>query len=465
MENASYSGNPFDVIATVTFEHQGSSKSHTTEMFHDGDDTWKFRFTGTRMGTWNFTTSSDDPELDGHSGSVEVAPNSDSDTYGFVTNVGDKWARQMGNSGAVEPFVPHFRETFEYEPSLSEYTDTFINNHLDVRMGEEGFNGVRISVYARWVDSELSSYAWPDTPKENPDPASFEALERLIEEIHSRGGVLHIWYVGDCFRDQCIQAGFGDNGASTDGERRILRYIAARLGPVPGWIMGYGYDNDEHVSTAALQDWGSYLRNHMGWNHYLGARDQTGGGTAYTFWPEANFYSHGQYSNGVDNSTVRDLFENTTDKTHSFDERWYKSRLGSEKAILRQLWTMNMAGGASAIWGWQGNANDHPYPHPEWFKTFFTFWENRFLSDMTPDNNLTDGYALTDASGKHFVVYKEDTSSIQIDLSGMNGSQPAVAVDTQRPYQEIDLGTLDPATQTISLPHSSDWAIAVGQFD
>ena len=70
VENASYSGNPFDVIATVTFEHQGSSKSHTTEMFHDGDDTWKFRFTGTRMGTWNFTTSSDDPELDGHSGSV-----------------------------------------------------------------------------------------------------------------------------------------------------------------------------------------------------------------------------------------------------------------------------------------------------------------------------------------------------------------------------------------------------------
>jgi len=35
LNNSSFSGNPYDLVATVTFKHQGTGASHTTEMFYE----------------------------------------------------------------------------------------------------------------------------------------------------------------------------------------------------------------------------------------------------------------------------------------------------------------------------------------------------------------------------------------------------------------------------------------------
>ena len=51
------------------------------------------------------------------------------------------------------------------------------------------------------------------------------------------------------------------------------------------------------------------------------------------------------------------------------------------------------------------------------------------------------------------------------DLLKMKGSQPAVAVDTQKVYKEIDLGMLNPGKHNWKAPYESDWAIAVGQYE
>jgi len=92
VKNVSHSGNPFDVPATATFTHTGTGQKHTTEMFYDGDDTWRFRFTGTRTGKWTFETSSNMPELDGHAGAVTVTANPNRNVKGFLTHVGNKYA-------------------------------------------------------------------------------------------------------------------------------------------------------------------------------------------------------------------------------------------------------------------------------------------------------------------------------------------------------------------------------------
>ncbi len=52
LTNPTWSDNPFDLVATVTFVH--AKETRTTEMFYVGDNTWKFRFTGTRTGVWYF---------------------------------------------------------------------------------------------------------------------------------------------------------------------------------------------------------------------------------------------------------------------------------------------------------------------------------------------------------------------------------------------------------------------------
>jgi len=88
LTNTTWSENPFDLVATVTFVH--AKETRTTEMFYVGDNTWKFRFTGTRTGLWNFSTASPDSDLDGTTGSVTVTPRPHVGMKGFLTHVGNK---------------------------------------------------------------------------------------------------------------------------------------------------------------------------------------------------------------------------------------------------------------------------------------------------------------------------------------------------------------------------------------
>lgn len=105
VENASHSGNPFDVPATVTFTHDDSGQERTTEMFYDGNDTWRFRFTGTRAGKWTFETSSSVSGLNGHTGSVVVTGNRDPKIKGFLTHVGNKYAIQVGDETDLRGYL------------------------------------------------------------------------------------------------------------------------------------------------------------------------------------------------------------------------------------------------------------------------------------------------------------------------------------------------------------------------
>jgi hypothetical protein len=80
--------------------------------------------------------------------------------------------------------------------------------------------------------------------------------------------------------------------------------------------------------------------------------------------------------------------------------------------------------------------------------------------------SLSDGFVLarTGKNGAQYIFYRDEADSLRLDLRGMGGEQRAVAVDTRRPYEEIDLGALPPREQTWQAPNRSDWAIAVGEF-
>ncbi|MCB9249860.1 MAG: DUF5060 domain-containing protein [Ignavibacteriales bacterium] len=96
--NSSFSGNPFDLISNVTFIHQPTNKVITTQMFYDGNNTWKFRFTGTRLGLWKYYSVSSDEELNGINGEVNIIENTSTNKYGFLTNVGNKFAIQISEN-------------------------------------------------------------------------------------------------------------------------------------------------------------------------------------------------------------------------------------------------------------------------------------------------------------------------------------------------------------------------------
>ena len=467
-------GNPFDVVATVTFAHQGSSEKRTTEMFYDGGTKWKFRFTGTRAGEWKFVSKSKVTGLNGLTGSVTVEENRNPKAKGFVTNVGNRFAVQVKDGSDLRGYVfnaymsrvkhPAFLDEFGSElggvekAARAYFADAMAN----------GFEIIFVHVNNNWFKFGAKKHS--EHKSENPDPAAFRVLERIITTVHRMGGRVHIWAWGDESRKWTPRGVPG--GINGQVDRRLQRYIAARLGPVAGWTMGYGFDLHEWVKAEQVNTWAEYLHKHFGWQHLLSARGQRLKGPY-------NVNSYDGFGRGVPLTTtshgpadyqeiVEDL-EGDVKRAHLYEERHSYKRSGFKldmDGTRRLLWWESMAGGMGGFFGFYPDS-PHPYPNPQQLRTHYAFWHDngRFLLDMERANKLTDGgYVLKAADKKHHVFYKEGASSIRMDLSGMAGEQPGIAVDTKKAYREIGLGVLDRKEQVWRPPYRSDWAIAVGNF-
>ena len=63
---------------------------------------------------------------------------------------------------------------------------------------------------------------------------------------------------------------------------------------------------------------------------------------------------------------------------------------------------------------------------------------------MVHDNIITDGVCLKDCQKAHYIFYKENTASVEMDLPAMPKAQKAIAVDTKKPYSEILIGRFTP---------------------
>ncbi len=452
-QNPSCSGNPFDLVAGASFTHASSGRTIQTELFYDGGTIWKLRFTGTHVGRWSFITESTDPELDGLEGEIQVGPNPG--VPGFLTNYGSKW----GRLGTDQAFVPQYVMYCD----LPNFYDNpgRIDADIQTFFVEHGFNGFHIAVLCRWFDFDKLRSHEIASSSPNPDPRTFEAIELLLQKVHAAGGVVHIWAWGDEQRRMTPKK-WGLNGKV---DRRLQRYICARLGPLPGWSMGYGWDLQEWAKDKDLRIWHEYMHRHLGWFHFLGGRapdlTQICDGLDYSSYqqhrPDYDIYvkAIGQYPKKP--TFLEDRFRVRKDVYPKKDYDFDMTRRG--------LWHSTMAGGAANIWGNlldpRSDGMSHPYPNKKQILTWSKFWKGRFRKELVRDNSLTDGVCLK-VPGKLLIFYKEDTDSIEMNLSELPGRVRGIAVNTRQSYEEIDIEGLQAKPgQTFKAPGHSDWAVAV----
>ncbi|MGD8237668.1 MAG: DUF5060 domain-containing protein [Armatimonadota bacterium] len=476
LTNPSYPGNPFDLIAKATFIHKGTDRRHVTEMFYVGDKGWSFRFTGTATGQWSFTTSSDDPDLDGHAGEVSVLPNDDPTIKGFLTHRGSRYAIRTGNDGRLEGYLFNVymnQQDFAMQhrqdkPGPIEDRERVDDYFSDAR--ETGFDVV--FYFLTHHVFRLGAVQAHEHDSVNPDLRTFANLDYIVRYSHQRGGRVHFWCWGDAARRQTpARLPGGINGPV---DRRLQRYIAARLGPLPGWSMGYGYDLHEWTTAEQVRAWADYLHGHMGWQHLLSARGQVLDGPG-------NISSYDGFGRDVPLHTTRhgpadygeiaEDLEGDTARPHLYEERHTYQRDGFDLDMdgsRRLIWRLAMAGGMGGFFGYYSQWFNRwgpfkgKYPNPEQFRTHRAFWRGRFLLDMERRNDLTDGHCLASPGSEHYVFYREQASSIWMDLSSALRPLPAVAIDTRAEYEKIALGALQATPQTWNAPRESDWAVAVG---
>jgi len=505
LTNPTWSGNPFDLVATVTLAH--AKEVRTTEMFYAGGDTWKFRFTGTRTGTWSVSTSSNDPDLDGHTGSVTISARARSDIKGFLTNAGNKYAIMEEDVGDLKGYVyqvfmnqQDFEQQHEHRsrilghPSRTGLIADYWNNTRD-----NGFNIYFFAVFYSWfrmgalsIDDFASN---SDADLDLPDLRLFETLEFAIKYAHERGGRTHIWAWGDNDRKQTPNH-LGD-GFRGKRHRRLIRYIAARLGPLPGWTMNFGFDTIEMPNAEADGAWWADQMNRtIGWRHILTSRgwdNESLGAHSYAGFGGNPYDLETSDKGPADYREIKEDLEARKDKPSVYEERhtynrwqcWPASvsdpnRL-SETGCRRLIWWETMAGGMGGFFGHfsdrfneygpfqaNGPCGYHPDSLKRAFRTHREFWKNgRLRLNMSSDNSRVSGamgYCLVASDNKHFVFFAEDTDSVTVDLNGMPGSQSVMSVDGRMDYCENNMGKLPAGVHTIVLGRTSDWVLAVGEF-
>jgi len=456
-QNAGHKGNPFDLVAKAYFTHRQSGRKIVTELFYTTGNTWTLRFTGTLTGQWQFTTQSSDSALNGRTGQINILPNPG--VPGFITNFGGKWGR-LGTNEAFSPQYVMYTspDVFYNKPDrIDADVRTFLLDH--------GFSGVNIWVACRWFDLEKSRSGEIAASDPNPDPRTFDAIELLIKKVYAAGGVTHIWAWGDEQRRMTPKR-WGLNGKI---DQRLQRYICARLGPLPGWSMCYGWDLQEWVESKDLQTWHEHMHKHLGWHHYLGARA-----------PDLEqIYTGLDYSSYQQHRPDYDIYvkaiEQFPDRPTFLEDRFrvrtgvYPKKDYDFEMTRRGLWRATMAGGAANIWGNllapRPDGMSHPYPNKDQIRTWSQFWKDRFKKEMIRDNSLTDGHCFG-VPGKLLVFYKEDTESIAMNLAELPTALAAIAVDTRKAYKEIRLPRVEPrADERFKAPHRSDWAVAVQAKD
>ena len=490
-----YTGNPFDVRATVTFRHWETGVQRTTEMYYDGKGRWKFRFPGTRAGYWTHHTTSDLPGLDGHSGGIDVHENEDEVVKGFLTHVGNKYAIQGRDETDLHGYlfnvymgrVEHPAYLEEFGSGREEVKKKALAYLADARYN--GFEIIFVHVNNNWFKFGVRRHDEHDSV--NPDPQAFEILETIIQTVHEAGGRVHLWAWGDESRKWTPRGVPG--GINGEADRRLQRYIAARLGPLPGWTMGYGFDLHEWTNGAELNAWAQYLHAHMGWQHLLCAR-------GYPLHGPYNVNSYDGFGRDVPLATTRhgpqnyeeiveDLSSDVT-KPHLYEERHSYRREGFNldmDGTRRLLWWEAMAGGMGGFFGFYPDS-PHPYPNPEQLRMHYDFWHKggRFLLDMQRANELSEGHPVADhrpvnerpknrcvlwsASNSSGVFYWENAYIVDVDLPSGTTPLPIWDFDTRRTLESSRrwLKTCPPVGGRFGFfldePKYSDRVLAIGDF-
>lgn len=513
VRNVSFEGNPFDLDATVLFTHDESNKQIRTGMYYDGDDTWRFRFNGSLPGKWTFYSDSADGELSNVFGEVDVQHAEVAN--GFLTSYGSKYARQAGDADTLkaQPYVVYMNLRSEGEsqnPGFGSFDDLVGDwggaSNASKRLAyinqakAHGANAVFLPVNNQWFQN--GALGWNEHSSTDPDRAVFSAIEDLVSDAHREGVQVHIWAWGDDANHRRWTPVGVDGGINGPADRRVQRYIADRLGPLPGWTMGYGFDLFEWASQGQVSEWANFLTDRMGWDHLLAARglpllgaDGLESSAPPTFLDSyASFRRPFQIlqtdSNDVSSAddggpdSYPEAYEDIQndlarpviyEERHTYQREWHRTAwpTTNQDGTRRLLWWWTMAGGAGGWIGFYPTGNQGlgvgPYPQPEQFRTHAEFWRDRLQLDMQPDNSLTAGasqqqYAMRSPATGEIVVFAEATDAIQLQIEHLSENFHAVLIDAEAAYAEIDLGLIDSDQFVLDLSEYGrprDWVLSL----
>lgn len=402
--------------AVVTITHE-SGIAHFSTVFRRGHANF-FRFTPSAQGEWNST--------DGQS--LKVDSPRPAYAHGFVINQSGKWAR----SATGQVFVPQYVMYDGGDPAAA--INEFVVGH--------GFTGLHIP--------NLRHFArFP------------EYFEEVVLKTYRAGGSTHFWIWGDEQR-RLTPAHYPNAVDDAGSVTELYELIAARLGPLPGWTVGFGFDLFEWLDEEDVDAYRDVMRQRTSYEHMLGARGfknryQTVIENAdYASW-EWHRPGYDDYLDHVERAGGIPAF--SEDRFRIRDSIQHAAKDYDEALTVAGLWDSLLAGGVANIWGnaFDDGSFSQGYDSKESISRYRQFVDEYFRVESQP--------VRSEAENAHCLVSLEKVlcryaNTDRIDIGSHLRELPLISIELMDMESNQTIFLQDYRT-IIELPRQGDWILAI----
>ncbi len=465
--------NPYQqVTATAIFNQPGGDRL-SIPLFWDGDKIWKVRFSPELEGTWNWSISSNDPGLDGQSGSFQAVASNNQGGIRLQKKYPYHFEYQDGT-----PFW-FFGDTnwsvFNVDLQENLHRES-VKHYIDVR-ADQGFNYIHANLLSN--SENEGGKAFLSFDNETINPAFWQEVDSRLEYINQRGITAMLMLAWGADRHVGNWQSFPDN----DARLRYARYIAARYS-VYNIAFNVAGEWNEFGDKKMYQAIGKEIAQNDPHNRLIAIHP--GGTRSVQEFAEENWISFGDYQQNYTElhskiSTARKYHKPVVNSEYAYylrdkneDGKVDKPNSSTLAEIRHATWDIVMAGGYF-VTGWGSTyfsgkrdpglfevdapQNDDWEEDVQHIRKFFTeleWWK------LEPDNKLITGsgthYVLAE-SGQQYVVYVRGGSD-NLSLSLGNTEPTNYNVQLFNPRQGTYTAITDyTGTNSIILepPDKQDW--------
>ena len=413
--------NPFtDATLTCRFTHSGQTVD--VDGFHDGDETWKVRFMPDREGAWTYKTQSNDPGLNGKTGSLQCGPAGE------------------GNHGPVvvrnKVHLAYADGTPYFQVGTTCYAWAHQGDRMEAQtlatLAEAPFNKIRMCVFPKsysYNKNEPKHYPFVGKPPTDwdftrPDPEFFRHFEKRVEDLMKLGieADLIVFHPYDRW---------GFKSMPRQADDRYLRYLVARLASFRNvwWSLANEFDLMLKIPSKRPEDWDRFFRI---------IRDHDPHGRLRGIHNCRTWYDHNKP--WVTHASVQSSdFTNAVElrakygKPVIYDECKYEGDIpqGWGKISAREMVHRFWLGAASGCYVGHGETYLHPQDILWWSKggvlhgqsppriAFLrTLMEAQPYEEMLPDRKVSPGNYVLCKAGERYLIYCLTAAASGIDLPG-----------------------------------------------
>ena len=456
---------------------QAAGTSMAVRGFWDGGSSFKVRFSPRLSGTWQYTTSSDDPGLNGISGAINVAgrlPEEHASFHGHVRANPEIPYTLMHQDGT--PFFLMGDTQWSFSTDAIAWPDEF-QTYIDTR-ADQGFNYVHGLVYQQWPngnDKNEGGQIFKGNNVDDLNPGFFQALDKRIEYMNQKGIVVGF-----------VLAWADEGWTKFTNETQVQRYaqyVMDRYGAYNlVWITAGEYE--EATLPGGHNRLGNTFRDHDPYGHLR---------TVHTTNTSADDFGNESWHTLIYQQLHANLGKGIAqDRVHNKpvvnSEYFYENR-ESVAQVRQGAWEIVMSGGyfvygniatyhASANMN-QANLDSEGARQSTYLANFFTqktrWWE------LQPDHSLVnrDGVFVLSNRGEAYVVYisgsrrsnrssvcnEQVSGPITIDLSHVSANEDFYILwyDPKTGEEQIAGGISGGGPRTLSSPFPGDAALLLSR--